>query len=190
MISEKALVGQLGLLTQDGYPRVIPVNFIADGDIIYFHGAVHGEKFGLLSDGPPVTFSMYIPYSVIPSYWIAGDNAGGATMYFKSVLIKGRCLIADSAVEKVHALQLLMDKYQPEGGYLPITLENPDYRSLLEKTAVFRIEPDQIHLKVKFHQKKSREFKLAVIRHLEKRRRGPDLATAEVLRSMLESGEK
>jgi len=189
LISATALVGHLGVLTNDGYPRVIPVNFVADGNKIYFHGAVHGEKHELISAAPPVTFNMYIPYSVIPSYWISGENAGGATMYFKSVLIKGRCAIIDQVDEKVHALMLLMAKYQPEGGYVPITTDEPAYRSILEKTAIFRIDADQISLRVKFHQKKSSDFKLAVMRNLEKRRQGPDLATAEVLKGMLETSE-
>jgi len=184
-IAETALVGHLGILTDDGYPRVVPVNFVADGKAIYFHGAVHGEKYSLLSTTPKVTFNMYLPYSVIPSYWIAGDNAGGATMYFKSVLIKGRCGMVESIEERNRALELLMMKYQPEGGYVPIAADDPDYRSILERTAVFRIDAEHIHLRIKFHQKKNDAFKLQIIENLEKRHLGPDLATAEILKTMI-----
>jgi nitroimidazol reductase NimA-like FMN-containing flavoprotein (pyridoxamine 5'-phosphate oxidase superfamily) len=189
-ISGSAPVGNLGIITADGYPRVVPVNFVAVEKKIYFHGAAHGEKYELLKDSPPVTFSIYIPYSIIPSYWIHKDNAGGATMFFKSLLYKGRCRIVDGLNEKTDMLQRLMEKYQPEGGFLPVTSEEPQYRELLGRTMVFRIDADRIHLRVKFHQKKDNAYKMKLIRHLEQRRQGPDLATAEVLRGMLEQDKK
>jgi nitroimidazol reductase NimA-like FMN-containing flavoprotein (pyridoxamine 5'-phosphate oxidase superfamily) len=185
-IAGAALVGYLGILTPDGYPRVVPLNFVNDGQVIYFHGAGGGEKFNVLKDSPRITFSIDIPYSVIPSYWISKTSAGGATMFFKSALVKGRCRIVEGLEEKIHALELLMKKYQPEGNYKPIRADDPAYQSLLDKTIVFRIDADRFDIKTKFHQKKSAEHKRKLIRLLEERNQGPDLATAALLKELIE----
>jgi nitroimidazol reductase NimA-like FMN-containing flavoprotein (pyridoxamine 5'-phosphate oxidase superfamily) len=183
-------VGSLGIMTDDAYPRVVPVNFVAVRRKVYFHGAAHGEKHRLLKASPPVTFSAYLPYSIIPSYWIHKDNAGGATMFFKSLLWRGRCRIVDDLEEKAGMLQRLMEKYQPEGGFVAVTAEEPQYRDLLGRTIVFRIDADRIHLRVKFHQKRDAAYKISLIHLLEQRRQGPDMATAKVLRGMLKQDQK
>ncbi len=38
-VAAAAEVGELGLLRADGSPRVVPLNFAAVGEDVYFHGA-------------------------------------------------------------------------------------------------------------------------------------------------------
>lgn len=66
-------IGHLGLV--DGYPRINPLNFVAVGWDIYFHGSLEGEKYNLFKDNPKATFSVDHPYSFIPSYWISEKYA-------------------------------------------------------------------------------------------------------------------
>lgn len=181
-----ALVGYLGIITADGYPRVVPLNFVADGETVYFHSGNHGEMFEALKVKPKVSFSIDIPYSVIPSYWISKISAAAATMFYKSILIKGRAVPVADIDEKVHGLRLITEKYQPEGGYRPIKPEETAYHPILKNTMVYRIDPDHIELRVKFNQKKSSDYKKKIIRKLEERRQGPDLATAAILKKMLD----
>ena len=181
-----ALVGYLGIFTPDGYPRVVPLNFAADGETIYFHGANRGEKFEVLKAEPKVSFSIDIPYSVIPSYWTSKISAAAATMFFKSILIKGRAVVVTDIDEKIRGLRLITEKYQPEGGYRPIKSDEPAYNPILKNTMVYRIDPDQAELRVKFNQKKSSDYKRKLIRNLEERNQGPDLATAKILKKMLD----
>ena len=89
-ILDAAEVGYLGVLTPDGFPRVVPFNFVRVGEILYVHGANEGEKYESLKVSDKVTFHANIPLSVIPSYWISVKSAGGATQFFKSVQINGR----------------------------------------------------------------------------------------------------
>ncbi|MCP4568146.1 MAG: pyridoxamine 5'-phosphate oxidase family protein [FCB group bacterium] len=185
-ISSSADVGYLGLLTTDGYPRVIPVNFATEGETVYFHGAIEGEKYDLLKESPKVTFSMNLVYSYIPSYWTSKKSAGTATMFYKSALIKGRGSIVTDEQEKAFALNLLMKKHQPEGGYQPITADDPLYEHIFKATAIFRIDADQIDIKINFRKKKSREYNLGLIKNLENRGMGRDLATAAEIRKILE----
>ena len=68
-------VGHLGLVTTGRVPRVVPLNFAAVGETIYFHGALDGEKWELLKDGAAVSFLMTVPYSLIPSHWTECEPA-------------------------------------------------------------------------------------------------------------------
>jgi nitroimidazol reductase NimA-like FMN-containing flavoprotein (pyridoxamine 5'-phosphate oxidase superfamily) len=49
--ADRCEVGYLGLVTADGTPRVVPLNFAALDTTIYFHGALAGEKHDLLRGG-------------------------------------------------------------------------------------------------------------------------------------------
>jgi len=186
IIVETAPVGYLGILTPDGYPRVVPLNFVADGEIIYFHGANRGEMYEVLKEEPKVTFSIDLPYSVIPSYWTSKKSAGAATMFYKSALVKGRCRLVDTPDEKARILALLTARYQPEGGHDPIRHDSRTYKHILKATIVYRIDPDRVDVHVNFRQKKSDDYKRKLIRKLEERGRGTDLATAEIIHAMLE----
>ncbi len=185
LIVETALVGHLGIITPDGFPRVVPVNFAARDNRVYFHGAVAGEKYEVLSTEPKVTFNAYLGYSIIPSYWIGIRHARGATMLYRSILIKGIATLVADVGEKCLALQLLMEKYQPEGNFVSVSPDAKAYDNILPKTAVFRIDPEQIDIKNNFPRNKSREFKKKLITNLRTRAIGNDLATAEELEKVL-----
>ncbi len=178
-IVSEAEVGYLGIMTEDGYPRVVPVNFVSIDRVIYFHGAVEGEKYDLLKQSPKVTFSVDIPLSIIPSYWLSDKNAGGATHLFKSILIKGRGRIVNDDNARCFALQKLMEKYQPEGKFLPITSDEKEYDKVLSITAVFRIDADEVTIKVKLPIDKPEKFKHALIENLRQRGTVIDLKTAD-----------
>ena len=77
-------------MTPDGYPRVVPINFATIGDRVYFHGACIGEKYDSFDANQKVTFSVDLPYAMIPSYWQDAEQACRANQFFKSALIRGR----------------------------------------------------------------------------------------------------
>ena len=184
-ITQSGSVGHLGIMDSGGFPRIVPLNFVALNQCVYFHGALDGEKFEIFQSSPKVTFNIAIPYSVIPSYWVAKDYACPATTYFKSVHIRGYGKIVETLEEKAIALQAFMEKYQPEGGYKPISLSEPLYEKPLQKVAVFRIDPIQIDIKEKFGQNLSSKARLDLIAKLESRNQGSDQQTADEIRKTL-----
>ena len=184
-IAQHGRVGHLGLIDSSGFPRIVPLNFVAFNRHIYFHGALDGEKFEVFRSQPQVTFSIAIPYSTIPSYWIAKDYACPATTYFKSLHIRGQGAIAEDMAEKATALQAFMEKYQPEGGYRPISCNEPMYEKPLQKVAVFRIDSLQIDIKAKFGQNLSPKVRLELIAKLEARNKATDQQTADEIRRTL-----
>ena len=184
-VAADAEVGYLGLITADGHPRVVPLNFAAIDDRLYFHGALDGEKFDRIRDDGRCSFSMCKPYSLLPSYWVVARHACPATHVFKSVEIRGRCEIVDDPAEKAAGLQALMEKYQPEGGFDPIDADKRMYAKSLERVGVFRVSGPWT-AKVKFGSNEPRKVREAWIEGLRERGEALDLATADEIKKTLE----
>lgn len=146
-------IGHLGLV--DGYPRIIPLNFVAVGWDIYFHGSLEGEKYNLFKDNPKATFSVDLPYSFIPSYWISEKYACSSSHYFKSFFIRGVGSFVDNIEEKALVLQKLMEKYQPERRCTTISSDLSLYTNALENVGVYKIAKIEISIKIKFGQNES-----------------------------------
>lgn len=186
-LAEKTPVGYLGIITPDGYPRVVPFNFAVLDRLVYLHGAAHGETFEYMSRGEKVTFSIDLAYSSLPSFWTSKISACASSMLYRSALVKGRGSIVTEGAEKVRGLTRLMEKYQPEGGYQPIDAESRTYRNIFKATAVYCIKPDIITFRVSMRQKKSRPYNLALIKKLEERGHPIDLETAREIEKLYES---
>lgn len=181
-IAAEVDVGYLGIVTPDGYPRVVPVNFATIREHVYFHGAASGEKHDAMLGGGKVTFCIAVPYAMIPSYWRSEQYACPATQYFKSVLIKGRAVVVDDPTEKARALQALMDKHQPEGGFQPFDYTSQLYRGPIDKVGIFRIDPDQVDIRLKFGQNLSEPTRKVIIDRLLERGGDLDVRTVEEMR--------
>ena len=174
-------VGQLGVVDKNGYPRIVPVNFVLYEDAIYFHGALEGEKYELLKEQPKVTFSVYQPYSYIPSYFMS-NIACQATIFFKSVHIRGQGSLVEDFNEKIQVVKVLMHKHQPERKYLDIELSNHKYYHYMETTGIFCITPSEITMKQKFGQNMNDNVIGHIIQFLKERNTPIDLETvAEII---------
>lgn len=183
---ENVEIGYLGIITSNGYPRVVPLNFVAIERRIYFHGAAEGEKFETLVSEPKVTFNIDRLYAIIPSDWLANRGyACPATTFYKSITIKGRGRSVSDLSEKAECLQRIMEKYQPQGGYQPIEASNKMYKKPLEEVAVFRIDPEELDFKKQFGQSLSVEVRRKLIDKLFERNLGNDRLGAEEIRKML-----
>ncbi|OLS26063.1 MAG: hypothetical protein HeimC2_16850 [Candidatus Heimdallarchaeota archaeon LC_2] len=176
-VVQNAIVGYLGLNTKTGYPRIVPLNFVAIDQVIYFHGAKVGGKYDILMKSPKVSFSIDIPYSFIPSHFESKKSACPATHFFKSIHIRGVGLMVNDIEEKAVALNKLMIKYQPEGQYLELSPQENIYKKPLLNVAVFKIDPEEVTMKMKFGQNLSPTQFNIVLKSLEDRGEDLDFAT-------------
>lgn len=186
-VAAAAEVGELGLVTAAGTPRVVPLNFAAVGETVYFHGALDGEKYECIRDDGRCSFSMVEAYALVPSYWTAKKHACPATHFFKSVEIRGRCEIVDDPAEKATGLQALMEKYQPEGGFEAIAADKSMYVKSLAGVGVFRVRGTWT-AKVKFGSNEPARVRRIWIEKLRERGAPRDLATANEIEKTLEDG--
>ena len=173
--------GTLGLAGPDGLPVLVPVNFVRCGDRISFHGATAGEKMELLKASGAATFLVVEAFAQIPSYASGDARACPATQFYKSVLLYGEVAPVADRARKAELLQALMVKLQPEGGHLPITGEDPQYRASLDGVAVLEMQVARRSGKFAFGQKFSVERRAAVEKLLKARGGARDLATLEAM---------
>jgi len=185
------LEGYLALNGETGYPRTVAVNFAALDGHIYFHGALAGDKFDrMIADGR-VGFTMARPFSLTPSDWAAPDgSACPATQLYIGIEVVGRCALVEDVAEKARGLQALMEKYQPQGGYRPISHEDSRYDRSIATVGVFRVEIQSWSGKVRLAQNKSESSRRDLVARLRTRGLPLDLETADRIASTLESTDR
>lgn len=163
--------GVLTFIGSDGWPKAVPLNYAYAAGNVYFHGSKKGEKMNGLAENNRAEFIVYEAHAFIPSYYSDPLMACPATLYFRSVRIRGRVEQVEDATEKATALSALMAKLQPEGGHLPIDAGNPKYAAQLKGVAVLRLAIEAMTGKFKFGQNLSDKKRSEVIGGLEERGR-------------------
>jgi uncharacterized protein len=106
--------GRLGTVGADGWPMVKPLNFAFHEGRIYFHCALEGEKLDDIRRDNRVCFEADLPVAYVKG---TRANPCRAEYLYRSVIVRGRAVIVTEREERLLALDLLMTKYQPEGGY-------------------------------------------------------------------------
>lgn len=178
MLSQ-AEYGTLALCT-DNIPYSLPINFVQIDDEIYFHGAKKGKKIDIIKENSNASFSVVEAMSLLPSYFTTEKkDACPATQLFKSVIINGTIKIIEEYDEKAHALQLLMEKLQKEGGYTH--LSDKMYEKAINATGLFKLIPKEISCKFKLGQNFNEQRYQRVTEHLSQRGNNKDLETIKLI---------
>jgi hypothetical protein len=151
--------GHISSIDKNGYPQIIPMNFVYLDDAIYMHSHTKGEKLENIRQNQKVGFEVDRELEFLPSYFEDPKDASLADTLYISVVIKGIGQIIDDRSEKTRALNGLIKKYQPEGGYEPI---RPDMQ-VLDEVAIIKVTPETIRGKYKIGQdlRKDERVKLA-----------------------------
>jgi len=141
-------VGRIASIDETGYPQIIPMNFVFLNDAIYLHSHTRGEKLDNIKRNDKVGFEVDRELEFLPSYFEDPKDASLADTLYISVVIKGSASIVEEKNEKALALNGLMKKYQPEGGYEPLTPE----MDVIDEVAIIKVTPDSIRGKYKIGQ--------------------------------------
>ena len=140
--------GRISSIDENGYPQIIPMNFVFINDVVYMHSHIKGEKLENIKRNQKVGFEVDKSLEFLPSYFSDPTDASLADTLYISVIIKGNASIISDKEEKTIALNGLMKKYQPEGGYEPI---KPDM-DVLNEVEVIKIVPESLRGKYKIGQ--------------------------------------
>jgi len=141
-------VGRISTIDEAGFPQIIPMNFVFLDDAIYMHSHPRGEKIQNLQQNEKVGFEVDRELEFLPSYFEDPKNASLADTLYISVVIKGIASLVTDREEKTLALNGLMEKYQPEGGYDPITSS----MRVLDGVAIIKVTPKLLTGKYKIGQ--------------------------------------
>jgi len=145
---DKEHVGRIASIDENGYPQIIPMNFVFLGDAIYLHSHTRGEKLENVTRNEKVGFEVDRELEFLPSYFEDPKDASLADTLYISVVIKGKGEIVKDKKEKTYALNGLIKKYQPEGKYESISPE----MEVLDEVAIIKIIPDSMRGKYKIGQ--------------------------------------
>jgi len=133
---EKGEYGVLSLCTPEGYGYGIPLNYILEGNSIYYHCAPEGHKLDAIRSNDRVSFCVVGDTEVIPRKF---------TTNYASALVFGHITLVEDDEERLHALRLLVGKY------------SADFRDISEKyiagsfgrTAILRLDIEHLSGKTK-----------------------------------------
>ena len=154
--------GRVCSIDKDGYPQIIPMNFVYTNDAIYMHSHTKGEKLENIKKNSKVGFEVDQSLEFLPSYFTDPKDASQADTLYISVVIKGVGSIVNDRNEKAMALNSLMKKYQPEGGYESI---RPDM-AVVDEVAIIKIVPNTMRGKYKVGQHLDKVTRLEIARKL------------------------
>ena len=146
-------VGRIGSLDENGFPQIIPMNFVFLNDAIYMHSHTKGEKLDNIKLNNKVGFEVDKELEFLPSYFEDPKDASLADTLYISVVIKGKGTIVEDRAEKTLALNALMGKYQPEGGYEPLKSE----MGVIDAVAIIKVVPYLMTGKYKIGQHLKKE---------------------------------
>lgn len=141
-------VGRISTIDSDGFPQIIPMNFVYLDGAVYMHSHVRGEKIDNIRRNCKAGFEVDRELEFLPSYFEDPLDASLADTLYVSVVIKGVASIVTDRTKKTLALNGLMEKYQPEGRYEPI---RPEMR-VLDAVSIICISPHTLHGKYKIGQ--------------------------------------
>ena len=141
-------IGRLSSIDVNGFPQIIPMNFIFLNDAVYMHSHVKGEKLDNISKNNKVGFETDRELEFLPSYFEDPHDASLADTLYISVVIKGIGSLVSDRDEKTLALNGLMEKYQPEGYYDPLQ----SGMRVLDAVSVIKVTPQTLHGKYKIGQ--------------------------------------
>ena len=157
--------GRISSIDENGYPQIIPMNFVFINDVVYMHSHIKGEKLENIKRNQKVGFEVDKSLEFLPSYFSDPTDASLADTLYISVIIKGNASIILDKEEKTIALNGLMKKYQPEGGYEPIKPE----MDVLDEVVVIKIVPESLRGKYKIGQHMDRKLRIDLAKQIMER---------------------
>jgi nitroimidazol reductase NimA-like FMN-containing flavoprotein (pyridoxamine 5'-phosphate oxidase superfamily)/GNAT superfamily N-acetyltransferase len=148
----EADVLHLAFTRPDGAPVLRTLNAAVSDEWLLFHGSVAGEKAQCI--GRPVVVQAEEIVTTVPSYFSDPEKACPATTFFRSVQVHGTLERITDPYAKADALQRIMQRYQPEGGHVPISFDTPMYQNAVRGVMVLGVRLEHITGKAKLGQNK------------------------------------
>ena len=170
-------VGRIASIDENGFPQIIPMNFVFLNDAIYMHSHTKGEKLDSIKRNEKVGFEVDRELEFLPSYFEDPKDASLADTLYISVVVKGTGSIVEDRNEKTLALNGLMKKYQPEGRYDPIKSE----MEVVDEVAIIKVIPDSFRGKYKIGQNLQKQERIELAEKILERNTSSAKKTLKVM---------
>ena len=169
--------GRIASIDENGFPQIIPMNFVFINDTVYMHSHIRGEKLDNIRRNLKAGFEVDRSLEFLPSYFSDPTDASLADTLYISVVIKGNASIVSNKEEKTIALNGLMKKYQPEGGYEPI---KPN-KDVLKGVEVIKIVPESLTGKYKIGQNMDMKSRIDLAKQILERNSSTAKETLDIM---------
>lgn len=128
------MVGNLGTISEDGFPYITPVHYVWMDDKIYIHGLRIGQKTDYLKKNPNVGFEVFKMNALIHDAELPCDT----NTDYQSVIMQGKGKVITEEELCVKVLDAVVLKYTPQhaGKTFP--------PAMLKATGVIEIDPLEI----------------------------------------------
>jgi len=170
-------VGRVSSIDVNGFPQIIPMNFVFLNDAVYMHSHVKGEKLDNISQNNKVGFEADRELEFLPSYFEDPHNAALADTLYISVVIKGIGSFVSDREEKTLALNGLMKKYQPEGNYDPLQSN----MRVIDAVTVIKVTPQSLHGKYKIGQHMSSDERMNLAQKISEKNSPTAKSTLKIM---------
>ena len=165
----------------EGVPHIGLYPFVHHGVTIELHVNRADEQFADLKARSQCLFEVDEVLGVIPSYWIHPDDAVMATAYHRTVIFECHAEVSEDAAVLAEQQMRFLARYQPQGGFRPVTASEPLYRGAIAHIAAIRLGIRARRVKFKLGQNRPAEVRANVVKELRKRGRPNDARAAEAL---------
>ena len=127
-LQQSAEIIHLATLKEDGAPILRPVNFLYEDGKIYIHTGPESGKIAQILRDSRVCLEIEQALKYIP----ASGRPCSATYSCRSVVVEGTARLVPGEGRKQAILRGMMEKYQPESGYRPVTLADTEIVAIIE----------------------------------------------------------
>lgn len=174
-------MGRLVTVGAEGLPHVGLYPFAYDGNRIEMHLNRADEQLVDLGSRPRCVFEVDEVLGVIPSYWVHPEDAVMATAYHRTVVFECEARVSEDAAVLAEQQTRLLARYQPEGGFRPVTSDAPLYQRAIAHISAIRLEITGRRAKFKLAQNRSVEARARIVTELRKRGRPNDGRAADAV---------
>jgi len=144
------------------------------------------EQLADLEGHPRCAFEVDDVLGVIPSYWVHPEDAVMATAYHRTVIFECEAVVSREAAVLAEQQMSLLARYQPEGGFRPVTPDDPLYRAAIAHIAAVRLDIRNRRTKFKLGQNRSSHIRAKIVNELRGRGRPNDARAADALQSTID----
>ena len=128
--------GVLAVLGDGGYPYTVPLNFVYEDGVIYFHSAVQGHKIDAIKRCDKATFCV-LDENHVPD--------GEGFYYIDSVVVFGKISVVTDEAERDNKLRALGLKYFPTREMVEADMQKNAHRALLLALSIEHMSGKHVH---------------------------------------------
>ena len=170
----------------DGQPHIGLYPFLFLGPTIEIHLHRADEQLADLRTNKRCTLELDEIHGSIPSHWVHPTNAMFATAYHRTVIFECEAEVSEDHEVLAAQQQRLMARYQPDGGYKPVSADYAMYRGPFNEISALTLTVRERKVKWKLAQNRDRKARERIIGELRKRARPTDAGAADALQWTLD----